>query len=247
MAEELGTPLASQTKGEEEDGYKKTRKPPKKAYFLRADVEDCSEAAREFNVEVLPSILLIRYSVNFILKIIHFLSNAFGDHKTVCVILLIFLLLLLLLLLLCCCFFVAVVVVAAAAVVVSATLNFRIFDRETLKKNDTIFCEQFQLCVIIMSVNNYSNHIYIFAKHRRGQVEDCFIGQQLGSVREAMERIHREEEDEDIEEEEEENSSDLLDAAEDKSMRLRKVSAALEAVVTDAGMGFAGRPGEAGR
>ena len=63
-----------------------------------------------------------------------------------------------------------------------------------------------------------------------------------------MERIHREEEDEDIEEEEEEeNSSDLLAAAEDKSMRLRKVSAALEAVVTDAGMGFAGRPGEAGR
>ena len=98
-----------------------------------------------------------------------------------------------------------------------------------------------------MSVNNYSNPIFFFAKHRRGQVEDCFIGQQLGSVRETMERIHREEEDEDIEEEEEENSSHLLDAAEDKSMRLRKVSAALEAVVTDAGMGFAGRPGEAGR
>ena len=60
MAEELGTPLASQTKGEEEDGSKKTRKPPRKAFFLRADVEDCSEAARDFNVEVLPSILLIR-------------------------------------------------------------------------------------------------------------------------------------------------------------------------------------------
>ena len=61
MAEELGTPLASQTKAEEEEGVsKRTRKPPRKAFFLRADVEDCSEAAREFNVEVLPSILLIR-------------------------------------------------------------------------------------------------------------------------------------------------------------------------------------------
>ena len=78
---------------------------------------------------------------------------------------------------------------------------------------------------------------------------DSFIGQQLDSVREAMASILKEEEEEEEEEEdasrpkeEEDNchNSELTMHQQQqhesgKSMRMRKVSAALEAVVTDGG------------
>ncbi len=55
MAEEFGcsTSVANSNKtGKNKNKYK--------AFFVRADIEDCADAAKEYGVQVLPSILLIR-------------------------------------------------------------------------------------------------------------------------------------------------------------------------------------------